>query len=225
MNQRILFTLLLASSLPIAVTGCKSDSYHDDSAAASAGESGEVSISKMGGNIDVDNAPNGANLSTMGGNIHLGNVAGSATLKTMGGGIDVDNSTGPVDANTMGGAITIATANGPVKATTMGGDITVKETGSSTGQRDIALSSKGGTIELTVPKDFPMSVRITLAYTKADRGYHIEQHAGLETEETDDWDHSLGTPRKYIRAAGRVGNGQNKVSIDTINGNVILRQE
>jgi DUF4097 and DUF4098 domain-containing protein YvlB len=155
----------------------------------------------------------------------VGNVAESATLKTMGGGIDVDNSTGPVNANTMGGAITISTANGPIKATTMGGDIKVRETGSSTGERDIELSSKGGRIELTVPKDFPMSVRITLAYTKADRGYHIEQNAGLATQETDDWDHSFGTPRKYIRAAGRVGNGLNKVSIDTINGDVILHQE
>jgi len=68
-------------------------------------------------------------------------------------------------------------------------------------------------------------VRITLAYTKADHGYHIEQHAGLEEQETDEWDNSHGSLRKYIRAAGRVGNGLNKISIDTINGDVILRQE
>ena len=222
MNQRKLFTLLLASLLPIAFSACKVDDYNEQ---RTVGASGEIHISKMGGNIDLDSAPHGANLSTMGGNIHVGTVAESATLKTMGGGIDVDNSTGPIDANTMGGAITISTANGPIKATTMGGDIKVRETGSSTGARDIELSSKGGTIELTVPKDFAMSVRITLAYTKADHGYHIEQHAGLEEQESDDWDHSFGTPRKYIRAAGRVGNGLNKVSIDTINGNVILRQE
>jgi DUF4097 and DUF4098 domain-containing protein YvlB len=225
MNLRKLFTLLLASLLPIAFAACKSTSYHEQSGITAGDESSEVHISKMGGDIDVDSAPHGANLSTMGGNIHVGNVADSATLKTMGGAIDVDNSTGPVDANTMGGNVTISTADGPVKATTMGGDITVRETGASAGERDIELSSKGGTIELTVPKDFPMSVRIMLAYTKADRGYHIEQHAGLEVQETDEWDNSHGTPRKYIRAAGRVGNGLNKVSIDTINGDVILRQE
>jgi DUF4097 and DUF4098 domain-containing protein YvlB len=222
MNQRKLFTLLLASLLPIAFSACRVDDYNEQ---RTVGESGEIHISKMGGNIDVDSAPHGANLSTMGGNIHVGSVAESATLKTMGGGIDVDNSAGPVDANTMGGAITISTANGPVKATTMGGDITVRETGSSTGARDIELSSKGGRIELTVPKDFPMDVKVTLAYTKADHGYHIEQHAGLEVQETGEWDSSHGTPRKYIRASGRVGNGLNRVSIDTINGDVILRQE
>jgi DUF4097 and DUF4098 domain-containing protein YvlB len=222
MNLRKPFTLLLASLLPIAFTACKVTSYDEQSGA---GGSGEVHIAKMGGGIDVDSAPHGANLSTMGGNIHVGNVAGSATVKTMGGSIDIDQSTGPVDATSMGGEITISTANGPIKATTMGGDITVRETGSSAGERDIALSSNGGRIELTVPKDFPMDARITLAYTKADRGYHIEQHAGLEVSETGEWDNSHGTPRKYIRAAGQIGNGLNKVSINTINGDVILRQE
>jgi DUF4097 and DUF4098 domain-containing protein YvlB len=222
MNVRKLFTLLLASFLPLAFAGCSFTTQNDLSNTTT---SGEIHIAKMGGGIDVDSAPHGANLSTMGGNIHVGNVAESATLKTMGGSIDIDRSTGPVDASTMGGEITISTASGPVKATTMGGDITVRETGSSTGQHDIELSSKGGRIELTVPKDFPMDVRITLAYTKADHGYHIEQHAGLEVSETGEWDNSHGTPRKYIRASGRVGNGLNKVSIDTINGDVILRQE
>jgi DUF4097 and DUF4098 domain-containing protein YvlB len=222
MNQRKLYALLLASLLPVAFTACSVTEYTEQ---GSAGASGEIHIAKMGGGIDVASAPHGANLSTMGGNIHVGNVAESATLKTMGGAIDVDQATGPVNANTMGGAINISTANGPVKATTMGGDISLRETGSSAGERDIELSSKGGTIQLTVPKDFPMDVRITLAYTNADRGYHIEQHAGLEVSESNEWDHSHGTPRKYIRAAGRVGNGLNKVSINTINGDVILRQE
>lgn len=218
-------TLLLTGLLTFAFAGCRLSSYDDESTNASSGGSGEVRIAKMGGGIDVASAPHGANLSTMGGNIHVGNVAESATVKTMGGSIDIDQSTGPVDANTMGGEITIATANGPIKATTMGGDVTVRETGSSTGERDIDLSSKGGRIELTVPKDFAMDVKITLAYTSAHKGAHIEQHAGLEVSETGEWDISQGTPRKYIRAKGRVGSGLNKVSIDTINGDVILRQE
>jgi DUF4097 and DUF4098 domain-containing protein YvlB len=125
----------------------------------------------------------------------------------------------------MGGGITIGTANGPIKATTMGGDIKAREVGSSSQERDIELTSKGGTIELTVPKDFPMDVRIVLAYTRTDREFHIVQDAGLEVRETNSWDTSEGTPRKYIRAAGRVGSGLNMVTIKTINGNVILHQE
>jgi DUF4097 and DUF4098 domain-containing protein YvlB len=226
MNLRKASVLLLAGALPVVLSSCKNHHrYYDDGTVRAKSDSGEVSIAKMGGGIDVEDAPQGATLSTMGGGIHVGNVAVFAKVKTMGGGIDIDHSTGIVDASTMGGGITIDTANGPIKATTMGGDIKVRETGSSTTERDIELTSKGGTIELTVPKDFPMDVRITLAYTNSYRDYHIEQHAGLEVRESSEWDTSDGTPRKYIRAAGQVGNGLNQVTIKTINGNVILRQE
>jgi DUF4097 and DUF4098 domain-containing protein YvlB len=143
----------------------------------------------------------------------------------MGGNITVDHANGKVDATTMGGIITIGQASGAITASTMGGDITARVVGSSTDRRDIDLSSKGGTIQLTVPKDFPMDVRITLAYTKTDKDYRIMQHAGLQERETPEWDNSMGSPRKYIRAAGKVGSGLNHVTISTINGDVILKQE
>jgi hypothetical protein len=96
----------------------------------------------------------------------------------------------------------------------------------SANRRDVELTSLGGTITLTVPKDFPMDVRIILAHTKnAPRSYEIVDHIGLEQHETPDWDDSFGSPRKYIRAQGHVGNGSNHVVIKTTNGDVILRQE
>jgi len=220
--------LLLVSAMPAILTGCRGYGSHfaDGGMSSSAtGESGEVVINKMGGGIDVANAPHGATLSTMGGGVHVGSVASFVKIKTMGGGIEVDHATGSVDATTMGGGITISTAEGPVKATSMGGGITVREVGTSSRQRDIHLDSKGGTIELTVPKDFPMDVKITLAYTRTDRQYHIVQHAGLDVHESSEWDHSEGTARKYIRAGGIVGTGQNRVTIETVNGDVILNQE
>ena len=189
MNLRRTCALLLASALPVVMAGCKSHTSFDDGVTAVKGDSGEVNITKMGGGIDVGEAPHGANLTTMGGGIHLGNVAVFARVKTMGGGIKV------------------------------------REVGSLSQERDIELTSKSGTIELTVPKDFPMDVRIILAYTRTDRDYRIVQDAGLEVRETNVWDTSEGTPRKYIRAAGRVGSGLNLVTIKTINGDVILRQE
>jgi DUF4097 and DUF4098 domain-containing protein YvlB len=220
--------LLLVSALPAVLAGCRDyDSRNGDSGMSSGttGASGEVIVNKMGGGIDVANAPHGATLNTMGGGIHVGNVASFAKIKTMGGGVDIDHATGSVDATTMGGGITIGTAEGPVKATSMGGGITLREVGTSSQERDIHLISKGGTIELTVPKDFPMDVKITLAYTRTDRQYHIVQHAGLDVHESSEWDHSEGTPRKYIRAGGIVGSGLNRVTIETVNGDVILNQE
>jgi hypothetical protein len=220
--------LLLVSALPAMLAGCKSyDSRNGDSgmSASATGASGEITINKMGGGIDVANAPHGATLNTMGGGIHVGNVGSFARIKTMGGEVEVDHATGSVDATTMGGEINIGTSEGPVKATSMGGSITVHEVGASTQERDIQLSSKGGDVTLTVPKDFPMDVKITLAYTRTDHQYHITQHVGLDVRESDTWDNSQGSPRKYIRARGIVGSGLNHLTIETINGNVILNQE
>ena len=228
MKLRESCALLLVGTLPAVLAGCRGYGSHfidSGMSNSSTSASGEVVVNKMGGGIDVANAPHGATLSTMGGGIHVGNVASFAKIKTMGGGVEVDHATGSVDVTTMGGGITINTAEGPVKATSMGGGITVRESGTSSQQRDIHLVSKGGTVELTVPKEFPMDVKITLAYTRTDRQYHIVQHAGLEVHESGVWDNSEGTPRKYIRAGGIVGTGLNRVTIETVNGDVILNQE
>jgi hypothetical protein len=70
-------------------------------------------------------------------------------------------------------------------------------------------------------------VQIKLAYTKNSEGkYRVIQHLGLAERQTTEWDDSHGgTPRKYIYVTGRVGNGQNTVKIDTINGDIVLKQE
>ena len=223
-----MLSILIAGAFTAGLTGCwyeqgPSDGLH---AASNGGETGAVRIARMGGEIDVKDAPHGADLSTMGGDIHLGDVASFAKISTMGGVVTVDHAKCSVDATTMGGGISIGHVDGPVKASTMGGDITVRMAGTSDERRDVDLSSMGGTVTLTVPKDFPMDVRITLAYTKnAPRSYEIIDHIGLEQRETPDWDNSFGSPRKYIRAQGRVGNGMNHVTIKTTNGDVILKQE
>ena len=218
--------ILIAGAMAAGLSGCRSSTYTNDSEIADSNASGGVSIHRMGGDIDVKDAPHGATLDTMGGNIHLGNVASFAKVKTMGGTITIDQAAGSVDATTMGGEIRIGQANGAIKATTMGGDITARMVGSSSGERDVELTSHGGAVTLTVPKDFPMDVRITLAYTRnAPRTYAIVDHIGLDQRESPDWDSSIGSARKYIRARGRVGSGLNHVTIETVNGDVTLKQE
>jgi DUF4097 and DUF4098 domain-containing protein YvlB len=218
---------ILLSTIPlILLASCCGKSHHRGMTVVSAHSDGPVSIHQMGGDIDVKEAPQGANLETMGGNIRLGQVDSAARLHTMGGNITVEHAGGSVDAQTMGGEIRINSAFGPIKASTMGGGITAHVVGSSKERRDIELSSKSGVIALTVPKDFPMEIRVTLAYTKnSSQDFRISEHLGLTQKVSPDWESNFGTPRKFIRATGRVGNGQNRVTIDTINGDVIIRQE
>jgi DUF4097 and DUF4098 domain-containing protein YvlB len=222
----MIVVLCAVGGATLALSGCKVCAMHSMQKVEAASDSGAVHIHKMGGDIEVADAPNGASLHTMGGNIHVGNVASFAQLKTMGGNITVGRAQGSVDASTMGGVIHIDDTNGPIKASTMGGDLTVREIGSSAERRDIELDSKGGTIQLVVPRDFPMEVRIQLAYTRnAPRQFHIIDKLGLAQQESQDWESSFGSARKYIREEGVVGSGLNHVTIKTINGDVILKQE
>jgi len=228
-NAGAIFLVLIAGALSSGLSGCRhSEDSHNflDSDSGDQDKSGVIRIARMGGDIDVKEAPHGAELSTMGGNIHVGDVADFAKVKSMGGVITVDHAKGSLDATTMGGDIHLGHAEGALKASTMGGDITARMVGTSAEERDVELTSQGGTVTLTVPKDFPMDVRITLACTKnAPRTYEIIDHIGLEQRETDDWDISNGSARKYIRARGKVGSGLNHVEIKTVNGDVILKQE
>jgi DUF4097 and DUF4098 domain-containing protein YvlB len=193
--------------------------------AAYSPESGPVNVHQMAGDIDVKDAPDGADLATMGGNITVGSVASFAKLSTMGGNIVIEHANGSVHAHTMGGTITIRQVNGQVNASTMGGDVTVHLTGSSGNRRDIELSSMGGAILLTVPKGFGMDVKIKLGYTQGHEDVRIVQHLGLTERQSTEWETHQGSARKYLWASGRVGDGLNHVAIDTINGDVILKQE
>ena len=170
---------------------------------------GELKMHSMGGDIELDEAPNGADLQTMGGFIKL-NRAG-----------------GDVRAHTMGGRITLGEVDGSIKATTMGGDITARMVGDpSKGDRDVEIRSMGGDIELTVPAGLSMDVDVELAYTrKHDGEYRVISDFPLKESVSENWSRSNGDPRKTITATGKVGSGKNRVRLRTINGNVrIIRR-
>ena len=168
----------------------------------------EVIISTMGGEIEVDSAPNGVDASTMGGEIYIGS-AGKY-----------------VKAKTMGGEITIKEIDGWVKASTMGGEITVNMIGDpQKGKRDVDLSSMGGDITLTVPEGLSMEFDIELTYTKRSmRDYEIICDFPIKIEESESWDYSNGSPRKYIYGTGTVAGGKNRIKIETTNGNIRIKK-
>jgi DUF4097 and DUF4098 domain-containing protein YvlB len=166
-------------------------------------------ISKMGGDVDVTDVPDGGSIKTMGGNVHVGKVHNDISITTMGGNIDIDSADASVDAKTMGGNI---------EATLVKGD--------SGAAHSITLSSMGGEIILILPKDYPMTIDVELAYTKnQENKYKISESLGLDESAGTNWEYLHGSPRKYLYAKGKVGNGQNHVTIKTINGNIIIKGE
>ena len=168
-----------------------------------------VKISTMGGNIEVDEAPAGADVSTMGGSIRVRNAGGL------------------VKAKTMGGSIEIGAASASVQATTMAGDINVSLVGhSKAADRDVRLDSKHGDITLTVPEDFSANVDIKLAFTRGNEGeYEIVSDFPLQRRETSQWDRSHGgDARRFVYGSGAIGAGRNTIRLETTNGNIYLKK-
>ena len=171
--------------------------------------SGDVfTVSSMGGNINVDEAPSGADLKTMGGAITVKSAKKFVKAKTMGGSIEIENTDGSIDASTMGGDINAEVVGNP-----------------NDGNKDVTLSSKAGDITLVVPNGLSMDIDITLAYTKNNEGdYKIYSDFPISQETTPEWSHKHGTARKFIYGKGKTGDGKNKIKIETINGNVYLKK-
>jgi DUF4097 and DUF4098 domain-containing protein YvlB len=168
----------------------------------------EVKISTMGGEIEVDDAPGGANVSTMGGEIRIRSAKKYVKAKTMGGEIKIDK------------------IDGGVKATTMGGNVDVNMVGNPDQyDRDVVLSSMGGDIILTVPAGLSMDFDIKLTIThRASNDYKIISDFPIEIEKTGDWDSSNWSGRRFIYGTGKVAGGKNKIRIDTVNGDIIIKK-
>ncbi|HEX9916285.1 MAG TPA: hypothetical protein VGB16_00990 [candidate division Zixibacteria bacterium] len=168
----------------------------------------QVYIRNAGGDLNVDDAPNGADISTGGGNIHIRSAKAFVRANTGGGNISIDSVDGSAEASTGAGEIEVTVISN-----------------SQNGKGDITLTSGTGNITLTLPRYLSMDVDVELAYTKEhENRYRIISDFNLQQETTNDWDTSHGTPRKYIRGKTVLKDGQNKIVIRTVNGNVTLRQ-
>ncbi len=169
----------------------------------------KVSISTMGGNIDVNEAPAGADVHTMGGDIHIHSAAGFAK------------------ARTMGGSITIDAVDGWVDATTMGGDVAITMTGDPAAglRRDVTIRSMHGDITLTVPSGLSMDFDIDLAFTRdSEKNYSIISDFAMNQETSPDWEENSGTLRKHIHGTGSIAGGKNRITIRTVNGDIYVKK-
>jgi DUF4097 and DUF4098 domain-containing protein YvlB len=182
--------------------------YRNEGGKSTGARTDEVDISTMGGAINVDDAPNGANVNTMGGNIHIRSAAQFARAKTMGGDIEID------------------AVDGWVEATTMGGDVTVTMTGDPADKRrDVQIASMHGDVTLTIPPSLSADFDIELAFTKGNEGrYKIESDFPLDQKTSPEWDEDHGSPRKYTTATGTNAGGKNAVKVKTVNGDIHIKR-
>ncbi|KUO61823.1 hypothetical protein APF79_12210 [bacterium BRH_c32] len=196
---------------------------------------GDIDASSMGGNVIQSNVKGRSgksigkevNISTMGGEISIDEAPNGAKLKTMGGYIEINKAGKFAEVETMGGNISIKEIDGWVKAKTMGGDIDIRSTGDlKQSGNDITLVSLRGDINLIIPNDASVKLELEIAYTKKYRSSKPEINTpfNLQSEESKEWDDSNGDPRKYIRATGNFNGGKNLIKIKTINGDIKIKE-
>jgi hypothetical protein len=176
---------------------------------ATTGEGEVLRVRKAGGAIVLDGAPNGADLETGGGEIRVGRSAG------------------PVSASTGGGDITIGPVAGSVRAGTGAGavHVIVVEAGGQGGEQSVEINAGVGSVVLELPSSFAGRFDLETAFTRNfGRRTRIHSDWDMEEVETDDWDATEGTPRKYVRASGKVGSEGGLVRIKVVNGDITIRR-
>jgi DUF4097 and DUF4098 domain-containing protein YvlB len=196
---------------------------------------GNVDGSSMGGNVrlvnvtrrDGSSTGDAVIISTMGGRIDVEDAPAGAELETMGGDIRVARAERYVAAKTMGGDIRLEEVGGWVEAVTMGGDIEATVVAGAEDDYHVELESMSGEVVLTLPRGVGFTFDVEIAYTRNRSGqYRIDSDVPLEISEDQEWtSRNRETPRKSIRGQGRVGDGAHPVRISTVNGNVTIRQQ
>jgi len=165
-----------------------------------------ILISNQGGKINVEEAPEGADVYTGGGKIRVKAANRFVAARTGGGDIDIDILEGWVEAKTGAGEIEVfVVQNTPDKG-------------------DINLTSGNGDIVLTLPSDFSMDLFVELGVTNNNNEkYTLHSDFDIDIETDDQWDYSRGTPRKFTHGSAKLNGGDHRVVISTTNGNVTLR--
>jgi hypothetical protein len=168
---------------------------------------GAYSISKAGGQIVLDDLPNGG------------------VLRTGGGQIVVRSSGGSVSASTGGGDITLDRVAGNAHASTGAGEVRISILDANGTAHSVDVVTGKGRVVLELPANIDARFELETAYTdNFDRRTTIDSDFALERSETTEWDDRDGTPRKYVRAEGVFGSGAGLIRVRAVNGDVVVRR-
>lgn len=171
------------------------------------GQVGFLHIRKAGGDVNLEDAPQGAQITTGGGDIH------------------VRRGTGMIDASTGGGDIEIGPITGSVSAGTGAGNIHVIVADAGGELQNVDITSGNGSVVVELPPSLDARVEVETAYTEGFQdAAKIVSAWSLDRDAVTPWDDHQGTPRRYVRAHGIAGNGHGLVRITTVNGDIELRR-
>ena len=190
-------------------TGDLANVLMDDDGKVKVGDKapGFLHITRAGGDVELDDMPQGGEVRTGGGEIHIGRGAGT------------------IQAQTGGGDITVGPIAGSVSASTGAGDVVLRL--ASVGGRGQSAQAWSGTgkVVIELPADLNARFEVETAYTRSfGRETKITSDWALDRKPVTDWDATQGTPRRFVRATGTAGRGEGYVRIQTVNGDIELKR-
>lgn len=170
---------------------------------------GEVQLTTLGGDIEIDEAPYGASVNTQGGNIIINKAGRHINAFTKGGNIILRKIRGNIDAETYSGNI----------------ETEILSVDKNQKKQSYNLESKSGDVALYIPKNLEATIDVALTYTRDSmKKYIIDSELDLTIKKTPEWDFSQGLARKTVYGKGQIGNGKHTIRISTVNGNIFLKR-
>jgi len=170
-------------------------------------QAGMLHVSRAGGDVNLDEAMQGAVISTGGGDVTVG------------------RSDGKIDASTGGGDIEIGPAGGSVRAHTGAGRVRVTIVAAAGPEHSVEIVSGTGAAVLELPANLSARFELETAYTENHGGKtRIVSDFPLQQTETPKWDDSEGTPRRYVRGTGTAGKGGGLIFVKIVNGDITIRK-
>jgi beta-lactamase regulating signal transducer with metallopeptidase domain/DUF4097 and DUF4098 domain-containing protein YvlB len=169
-------------------------------------QGGGTSFSIGGGPIDLPSAPNGGSYTTGGGDIHVGSSAGMLVVTTGGGDVRLEGVSGDAVATTGAGQVQITVVNADGKA------------------HNVSVASGSGKVIIDLPADIDARLDLESAYTERNGPTTIHSDFQINQTETQEWDRSQGTPRRYVRGTATLGSGRGLIRVKTVNGDVVIRR-
>jgi len=113
-----------------------------------------------------------------------------------------------------------------VIATTGAGDVEVTIVDGDD-VHNVKIETGNGNATVWLPADLDAEFDLETAYTKNyGRKTKITSDFPLQQRETDTWDDTQGTPRKFVTATGTAGSGKNRgrIRIVIVNGDITIRK-
>ncbi|HEV3484371.1 MAG TPA: hypothetical protein VG106_03115, partial [Vicinamibacterales bacterium] len=105
------------------------------------------------------------------------------------------------------------------------GNVEITLTDANGAEQSVYVRTGSGRVVLELPASLDARFELETAYTNNfRRRTQIDSDWDLALSETQHWDASEGTPRRYIRARGTTGSGRGLIRVRVVNGDIFVRR-